>query len=249
MYEQRDDIHDQGSPLPPDRTRRLLPWGLAGAVLVTLVAAVPGVLLDRDAGTDKVTSAQPGLPTTSTTGLFQAGDTTPARPTTTTAKKGVIKAFVPPTTAAATTTTTAPACRNSYDPKCGPFRWDPDPGPNAPLTVTVTPASQNAPAGQEVTFHIVAKDPDAKIDRGCFVIEFGDDDKHPTCPSPTCQTPYGPWTPPAKVADQVEVDIKHVYTTARQEPYTANFQYRSMSFCSPDPYGGTGSTTAKVQVT
>jgi hypothetical protein len=249
MYEHRDDIQPGGSMPPAERRPRNLKWGLVAAVVVTLIAAVPGILLDRDAGTDKVTTAQPTAATTTTTTGLQAGDTTPALPaTTTTAKKGTVKAVALPTSLPATSTTVPAGCHNSYDARCGPFRWEPDPGPNAPLTVTVTPENQQGTAGQEVNFHVVANDPDAKIDRGCIVIEFGDDDTHPSCPTPSCQTPYGPWTPPAKAPDKVEVDIKHTYATARAEPYRATFRYRSSSFCSPDPYGGTASAIAQVQV-
>jgi hypothetical protein len=249
MYQHRDDIQPGGSMPPPQRGPRNLKWGLVAAVVVTLVAAVPGILLDRSAGTKKVTTAQPTAPTTTTTAAFQAGDTSPALPqTTTTMKVGIVKAVPIPTSQPTTSTTPPAACHNSYDAKCGPFRWESDPGPNAPLTVTVTPENQQGTAGQEVNFHVVANDPDAKIDRGCIVIEFGDDDKHPSCPPPSCQTPYGPWTPPAKSPDRVEADIKHTYTTARQEPYRATFRYRSGGLCSPDPYGGTASAIAQVQV-
>ena len=238
MYEHRDDIQPRGSAPPTDRGPRNLKWGLIAAVVVTLIAAVPGILLDRNGGTKQVTTAQPFLPTTTTTTVasVQPGDTTPLLPApTTTVKKGVVTPVLGvPRDTGTTTTTTAKVCRNSYDPKCGPFRWDPDPGPNQPLTVTVTPETQQGTAGHEVNFHVVAKDPDAKID-SCVAIEFGDDDKHPTCPTQSCQTPYGPWTPPAKVPDQVTVDIKHAYATARAEPYIATFRYQSRSFCNPDP--------------
>jgi hypothetical protein len=250
MYQHRDDIQPgPPAPTPPDGRRPpLFKWGLLAAVAVTLVAAIPGILLDRNAGTNKVTTAQPELPTTTTkSSSIQPGETTPLLTApTTTIKKGVVTPVVGvPKVTGTTTTTAVPTCHNSYDPKCGPFRWDPDPGPNQPLTVTVTPEKQQGTAGQEVNFHVVAKDPDAKID-SCVAIEFGDDDKHPSCPTPSCQTPYGPWTPPAKAPDQVENDIKHKY--AAPGTYTARFRYLSRSFCNPDPYGGVASGVAQVTV-
>ena len=263
MYEHRDDI----PPSPPDTdgdvARRRLRWGLLAAVAVTLVAAIPGIALDSGGDTKKVTAAQ-GLPpaTTTTTALgsvVAAGAPTPLAPApTTTTAPGTVTALqtgtVPP---AATTTTTvrppAKPCRNSYDPACGPFRWDPDPGPNAPLTVTVTPPSQQVKTGAEVNFHIVAHDPDAKVDR-CYAFDFGDGQKGTTCPPPAaCQTPYGPWTPPAKVDDTYTPtpDVTHKYSTPSppDKPYVASFVVQSHSFCNPDPYGGSGQRAATVTVT
>ena len=65
MYDHRDDIQP---PVPGevDAVRRRLLRGLCGAVAVTLIAAIPGVLLDRGADTKNLTSAQPFLPVTTT---------------------------------------------------------------------------------------------------------------------------------------------------------------------------------------
>jgi hypothetical protein len=257
MYEHRDDIQ------PPvagevDITGRRLRWGLWGAVAVTLIAAIPGVLLDRGGDTKSLTSGQPFLPVTTTATTVAAaptaGDATPPAPVpSTTVQKGVVTPVRPAPT---TTTTTAAraaaarACRDSYDPACGPFRWDPDPGPNQPLTVTVTPQSQQGKAGQTVNFHVVADDPDARIERDCVVIDFGDGQSAGGCPpAATCPAPYGPWSPPAQVHDHYEFNAEHSYSTPRgQPPYVASFRLESHSFCSPDPYGGSAVGSATVTV-
>src|SRR5436305_2201201 len=230
MYEHRDDIQptaasgDQGDVL-----HKRLRWALWAAVILTVVAAVPGVLLDRGSSAKNVTAAQQFAPTTTTTTVDApaAGVATdPAPAPTTTAPQGVVMALQTGPAPGVTTTTArrpqparapapapAPAkpCRNSYDPACGPFRWDPDPGGNQPLTVAASPPSQQVKAGAEVNFHIVAEDPDAKVDR-CYTVDFGDGQKGDTCPRPTaCQAPYGPWSPPAKVHDRYEFDVKHTY--------------------------------------
>jgi hypothetical protein len=262
MYEHRDDIQPgAASGGPTDVVHRRLRWALWAAVIVTLLAAVPGVLLDRGANDKSVTAAQfvPATTTTTTAGPA-AGAATPVVPApTTTAPAGVVAAVQTAPRPNATTTTTrrpqpAPPpptpkpCRNSYDPACGPFRWEPDPGPNQPLTVAVSPQSQQVKAGQEVNFHIVADDPDAKIDR-CYAVDFGDGQKGSTCPPPAaCATPYGPWSPPAKVGDHYESDVKHTYGTARSDAYVASFQLQSHSFCNPDPYGGSAQGPAIVKV-
>ena len=256
MYEHRDDIQPAAQGVDVDVVRRRLLWGLWAAVIVTVLAAIPGILLDRG-GDTKVTSAQPFLPVTTSTSIPPplAGVATPPQPgPSTTVAKGVVTPVQSVPRHAGPTTTTARAapakpCRNSYDAACGPFRWDPDPGPNQPLTVTVSPPSQLVKPGDEMNFHVVADDPDAKIDRDCVVSEFGDGQTGGSCPPPAaCPPPYGPWTPPARVHDHYELDIKHKYATAQPNPYTASFRLQSHRFCNPDPYGGSGQGPAQVTV-
>src|SRR5438067_5196899 len=66
------------------------------------------------------------------------------------------------------------ACQNSHDPRCGPFRWNPAPGPDQPMNIEVS-ASPAAPrVGQHVTFTVTSSDPDAPgPGRGTF-LAFGD---------------------------------------------------------------------------
>jgi len=241
MYEHRDDI--QPSPPDTDAVHRRMRWGLLAAVAVVLVAAIPGIALDSGGDTKQVTSAAflPVTTTTVGTGVVAGVQMPPApAPTTTTSTTR------PPAT---TTTTARPApapaktCHNSYDPACGPFRWDPDPGANQPLQVTAS--AQQVKAGDPVNFHIVADDPDAKIDR-CYTFDFGDGQKGSTCPpAADCQTPYGPWTPPAKVTDHWVVDVPHKYPAPGS--YAASFTLQSHSFCNPDPYGGSGEAPATAK--
>ncbi|MBV8983880.1 MAG: hypothetical protein JO248_05505 [Acidimicrobiia bacterium] len=247
-----DEHGDDLQAAAPEIGQRRLRAALLAAVAVTLVAAIPGVLLGGGDNTKNVSASQPFLPvTTSTTGPGVIAGVPMAPLPASTTPASVAPLLKTGTTLAAATATTRPAaqpCRNSYDPKCGPFHWDPDPGPNAPLTVTVSPQSQQGNAGQEVNFHIVATDPDAKIDH-CVVVDFGDGQSSNNCPpAPTCQAPYGAWTPPAKAPDQYELDIKHTYATGRADPYVASFQLQSHSFCSPDPYGGAAQAPAQVTV-
>jgi hypothetical protein len=253
MYEHRDDIQPEAPSAETDRVQRWLMGGLAAAVAVTVLAAIPGILLDRGGKTDEVRTAAPSATTTTAAApAVLPGETTPLVPApSTTVKKGVVTPVLGARPAATTTTpiTSAnPVCRNSYDPKCGPFRWDPDPGPNQPLKVTVTPEQQQVSATQPVNFHVVAEDPDAKID-DCVFIDWGDGQTTPPCPpSPACPAPYGPWSPPTKMPDSDVRDVSHTYQTARPEPYIASFRFQSRSFCSPDPYGGTTTGNSRVTV-
>src|SRR3712207_6243843 len=59
-----------------------------------------------------------------------------------------------------TTTTAARVCRNSTDPACGQFFWDPAPTGNQPLNVQITTSPPNPRAGQEVAFTVSLHDPD-----------------------------------------------------------------------------------------
>jgi hypothetical protein len=234
-----------------DVARRRLRWGLLGAVAVVLIAAIPGLALDRGSDTKHVTSAENLLPgTTTTTGVgVIAGVPMIAAPATTPTVAGSVSPLQATTTVPPARTTTAqpaPApCHNSYDAKCGPFRWDPDPGPNAPLTVTVSPQPEQGMTPHEVNFKVVADDPDAKIDHCIAAVEFGDGQTGGTCPPPaTCPAPYGPWTPPGKVPDHWETVITHTYPAAG--PYSVSVVLQSRSFCNPDPYGGSAQGAATV---
>lgn len=143
-------------------------------------------------------------------------------------------------------------CRDSLDPACGPFRWDPQPD-NGPLTVKVTVLTPHPTAGEPVQLKVVIADPDARVDTECFTTQsFGDDTPSGSCIAdyPGCPEPkrYGPWTPPAKRIDHRELLLTHTYDAGR---YTATFGYYSMGVSCmtyPDPYGSSGTGTATFTV-
>src|SRR5207237_8555999 len=64
-----------------------------------------------------------------------------------------------PTTVPRSTTTTL-ICRDSTNPACGAFRWDPPPAPDHPLTVTVTYSPAHPPVAGPRTCHYVNVDRD-----------------------------------------------------------------------------------------
>ena len=243
MYEHRDDVQPSPPGTDDEVTQRRLRWALLAAVALVLLAAIPGIALNSGGDTKKVTSAQQLVPATTTTTGVGVVAGVPMAPlpaaTTTTVAPGSVTALQTGTTVPTRTTTTATpppakACRNSYDPVCGPFRC-------------VSPQSQQVSAGQEVNFHVVGHDRDANVDNCIFFVDFGDGQKGGNCPQPaTCQTPYGPWTPPAKVDNQQEFDLKHTYAGAGT--YQVSVVLQSHSFCNPDPYGGSGQHPATVTV-
>src|SRR4051794_12382737 len=176
MYEHRDDIGPNSPSGAPPRRRRLLLLGLMCAVVVALLAFLIGEVLG-DNGDEKARTASPSTTlsptTTGPSAQVQAGATSPLEPAPPTSEGSGVGTPVTGSTArlAAATTTTAkaapaaapPPCQNSHDPKCGPFKWVPDPGPNAALTASISctepeacpkPQEINGTAGQSVAFRI-----------------------------------------------------------------------------------------------
>lgn len=191
-------VEDLVSRIHRRRKRRLAT--LAAAALVLLVGG--GVIATVDRDRTRVQTADDPAETT----------TTSSAPTSSTTET---TSSVP---GAGGPSTSAPgsSCRNSYDPACGPFRWDPAPGPNAQASFSYTITPKNPKAGETVTIRVVADDPDAVLEprsvRLGFDFSAGPSATEPMdagCPS--YRTRYGPWTPPAKRKGHVERTFTHVY--------------------------------------
>lgn len=244
--------------------RRHWRHGLIGGLALVLVAAlaIPVVAGGDDGGSDPQRVAV----------LDEAPDTTVADETTTTStvvEETTTTVARPPTTERRTTgsTTTArtgrpsPAttvttltCRNSFDERCGPFRWDPDPGANQAAQVTITFTPSTPRAGQEVTAHITMTDPDGPAAPCSTETKWGDDKPWPinACSAIYCaQQPYGPWTPPARASDTVEISQAHTYDAPGTFTVTFRGWGTSRGSCDApaNPYGSdkTGSATVTVR--
>lgn len=130
------------------------------------------------------------------------------------------------TSSTATTAPTAPTttrtCRNSYDPACDAFRWDPAPGPNADITTQATVDPEHPKAGQTVTIRVMAADPDASVEKA---VNFGWGDQpvgsrtYDNCPAHRKR--YGPWTPPTRTRGQIEL----AFTRTFDRPGSYSFGY------------------------
>jgi len=221
---------------------------LASAALITAGAAAGAASIGHGTSAAKAAPIAAGPTTTlpSITGVGPVPWEPPPVPpdgstgtTTTTAQPGTTTTTVQP----------GPACRNSTDPACGDFGWDPAPGPNAPMTATVQVSPAHPAIGQKVTFTIHAHDDDA----GAGLLDgwgFGDgpnvsvDYMRPTCDR------YGPWTPPERVAHDWDETQTHVYSSAGT--FHASFALESatpgIEGCS-DPYASVGGAEADVTVT
>src|SRR5579872_131983 len=113
------------------RRRRRMLVATIGSLAVVLLAALSLAFASVEGHPQRLHSVgQPPSGTEPTTVVTDVTSTTQAPVTT---------VVVPPTVAAPpAVTTTSLVCRDSLDPACGPFRWDPQPLANEPLTVQVT---------------------------------------------------------------------------------------------------------------
>lgn len=219
------------------------------SAVVALMAGVSGLITlgASDEGSQQLTSTGPpnvDTTTTSTTEPTQVDSTTVGPPAPPAKPKSM------------TTTTTTIVCRNSYDPICGEFYWDPEPV-NQPMTVEIISVSPSNPqVGETVTFSVRVGD-DAGLTAGDCVRSsqnYGDRSGilvcDPVCPIPG-PSPTGPWDPPPNEFRYFQEDFTHIYT----EPGTFTFSYsaRSSHQCwsewpVSDPYASSATASTTITV-
>jgi len=145
--------------------------------------------------------------------------------------------------------TTLP-CRNSTNPECGPFFYDPLPR-NAPMSVEAQIASFSAVAGgQRVTFTVTVNDPDHAVN-GCGTADFGDgtSESRPCAPDPPCPPRFGPWDPPPTPGGGTgEFSFGHDYLVPGPRSFTARFTFRTEQDGCRDPYASTNAGTVSFTV-
>lgn len=152
-------------------------------------------------------------------------------------------------------------CRNSYDERCGRFRYDPS-VTNRPMRIDIGFEPQRPRVGQQVTFTIHARD-DGPIASDSCAIDF-DPGWHPdgvppapvqTCPVYSCASPppgkirYGRWDPPAR--QNGELTITRTATYGEAGAFTVSIAFNRASSCDTSPYrsgGKDAEASAVVQV-
>jgi hypothetical protein len=245
---------------------------LASVLAVTvLVARLPGGEPQQVATRGSSSPSTPGSLATTTTAPATEGPTTSAAapvpssalrsgglgPSTT--LRPIASTTIPVTTIPhpepepepePTPTSAVSTCRNSVDPACGTFRWDPDAGPNAPLTIEVTPVVRPGDP-RTVDFQVLYTDADAKIDDGCRVVDFGDGTSESVgtvsgCPIAACVAQYGPWTPPAREPGRSEAAVSHTFPGPGT--YGVRFTARSGGPGCGQPYASNGDRTVVVMI-
>ncbi len=128
------------------RYRRLLSQATALVMVLSLVSLA---LVAGDDDPVTVTAVGEGTTTTEATTTTTSTTTTTESSTTTTDASTVDD----------TTTTTELVCRNSTNPDCGDFYWDPEPVPNTPPEVEILSIAPEQPiAGDEVTITYRVRD-------------------------------------------------------------------------------------------
>ncbi len=164
----------------------------------------------------------------------------------------------------------APApCRNSFEPRCGDFLWDPSP-PNASARMEVRFDPPQPRAGQPVTVTLRGEDPDAltgsfTFNSNCRSDTFGicNVSVIPGCaPPPGTPTtkPYGSWDPPTPPAAPLRQSVSWsvVFDTPGSHAYTAGFatfgatpdSWRGLNPCElpQSPYNNTAEHTGMIAV-
>ena len=250
------------------RRRRLLGLATGVLLLLGLTATVvtrggdePGTRLETVAG-DPTTSTSASPSTTTATVIETAPVPAPAPASTTAGTRptsSTLAGFTPPRATTPTTarppapattvaaTTTSLVCRNSGEPACGPFRWDPPAGPNRALTVDASVSPSTPRAGDTVTFRVTVDDPDGDqlLSRELGTVDYGDGTPVTGVSGHRdCLQLYGPHTPPDPVPVHEEITFQHVYATPGT--YTATFTYRSLGDCARGPSEGARSVIVTV---
>ncbi len=145
-------------------------------------------------------------------------------------------------------------CRESTDPSCGPFRWDPVPERNQALRVTLHVAPDQVATGEPVQATVSWADSDAP--RGELVaLCWGDSTCEPPAAPCLNDRATGTWTPPEPAPGRDRfLPEPHHYSAPGT--YVVSVTVRSHAWfegqCPPsagDPYASSASRRAVVTVT
>jgi hypothetical protein len=235
------------------RSRRQL-RALSAVAAVVLIFGLGAVIERR--GNDRATQIQttsgdmvqpPLLPeTTSSVPPSTIAPTSTSASTTPT----TVRTVTSPTTrrpGTTSSTATTAACRNSGEPACGPFLWDPPLPPNRPLTVKLSYLPTAPKVGETVTFSVTVDDPDGRmlLDRAGMANNYGDGppERGPMA-IVDCTERYGPWTPEAPIPVHADLTFRHVYAAAGT--YTVSFPFKAIGNCTYGPSEATATATITV---
>lgn len=199
-------------------------------------------------------------PTTTTTFVLPPLPIPPTTSPPTTAAPVTVATTAPVTTTPATTTpvTAPPVCRDSFDPRCGAFRWEPPPPANRGLSVSLAVSDTAPAAGTAVSFTVDLGDADAapqcaSASIGGRRVPLTDASGQPvrSCVVRVCaQGPvrYGPWTPPAPSGGSRRVFGTFVAQGRGAQDLAVVASSGSGGACPYDPYGSTAGRSATITV-
>ncbi len=270
------DVYSRAERLQRQRRTRLSTGALVGSLAVFLIALMAGNGLDppqevrtsnQPAGLSTTPTEPPSTTTTSTVAdlpseagpekdlkrrpreeiaaVDPASTSVPTRPRSTSTT-----AMSEPEPSPETSTTVL-LCRNSHDPACGPFYFDPTPV-NQPMVVEVTYSPENPQPGEQVTFTVrVRDDGPAGPGRQCGNFQsYGKGELASGVCSVSCvplEPKYGPWDPPPPANTDFEDTFR--YTYSKPGTYIASFSYNPLTDdCGMNPYHSQGRASVNVQV-
>lgn len=227
-----------------------------GAAVVVLLGGASAYLITRSDSNPPVTrvfgesTAPPPTTQAETSTSSTAGATQSVPGTSTTSMPRVTT-----TTTRRVMTTTSLVCRNSFDARCGPFRWDPDPGPNQPSSAQITFSPVNPHVGEQVSFRVTFTNPDGPADSGETHMYYGDGmavwltSDPPWVWGGDCKTLYGPWTPPRREANSVSFDMgRYPYSAAGTYAVTVTGDLGFGRCDQPNPYRDPKSASTTITV-
>jgi hypothetical protein len=223
------------------RARRYRRFGVITVALV-VVTAMPIVAVALTSNSDGHGQRVSTFGPSTTQGVATTSHTTT---TPSSAAPSTVPRTATATTVLATTTSTALVCRNSTNPACGAFSYDP-PITNQPATLVATARPASPTAGHVVTFTLHATDPDSFIspDMFCGQISFGEGN------STGCQVScapigprYGKWDPPPPRPGTATFTMTHTYPHAGT--YTAEFSFTADQ-CGPRPSPASTAVTVHI---
>jgi hypothetical protein len=170
--------------------------------------------------------APPAPATTATTATTPPADDTDAPDPTPTTSAPSPRPTTPPTAAPPP----APVCRNSTDPACGPFRYDPVPA-NAPLVLSATARTATVAVGEEVVVDVTWSDADAGVVFSSGADWTGGGGVGAAFFCSRVELRYGPWDPPPPAGASGTYTAVHTY----DEPGTYSPTFTAISARSSDP--------------
>lgn len=215
------------------------------AALVVAIVAVSALISHRNGGgIDVVTEPS-------------ASESTAATPPTVAVTTSVTTARTASTAAAGslpgpTVLTVDPddPCRDSTDPACGAFRWDPEPV-NQPATLILRLPDAPIVVGRDYELRLEMRDPDGPVDLGCYSVDADrpalslgscSQESRPPCPER-----FGPWTPPPGSPGNAQTAT--VIQFQRSGPYVVEVSVVRPDGCdNVDPYRSGARATLAVDV-
>lgn len=242
---------ESGAPPRPS-----VPVGPIAAALVVAVIAVAALVNHQGGGNARLTADQSAVttPTSSEPASTVASDSTTTstdspQATTTTETTGTTLGTADGPTPTVTEPP-SPSCRNSTDPACGAFHWDPVPV-NRPAVLTAALPAGPIVVGRSYELTLEMFDPDGPVDLACYSVDAdGPALALGSCTVESrsaCPDRHGPWTPPpgsrgeARTVTQIEFQ--------RAGTYMVEVIADAAQGCdNVDPYRSAAATRITVEV-